>query len=105
MSSSPHADAGHNRRIRSPRSWSLRARLLASQIVLLALVCGAIGVGTAFALQRFLTDQLDDRVAETARRSTGLFEFGPPQPSPGMAPMLPGSHQPPGFPAPRRMII
>ncbi len=107
MSSSPRADAGRSRRFRSPRSWSLRARLLASQIVLLALVCAAIGVGTAFALQRFLTDQLDDRLAETGRRSTGLFEFGPPPPlaPPGIGPMMPGYHDSPGFPGPRRFII
>ena len=46
------------------------------------------------ALQHFLTNQLDDRLAETGRRSAGLFEFGPPPPG------FPG---PPGFP--RRMII
>ncbi|MCT7656870.1 sensor histidine kinase [Mycobacterium deserti] len=91
MSSSLRAD----RRIRSPRAWSLRARLLATQIVLLAVVCAVIGVGTVLALQHFLTDQLDDRLAETGRRSTGIFEFGPP-PSPVFRP-------PPGFP--RRLII
>jgi two-component system OmpR family sensor kinase len=84
-------------RIRSPRSWSLRTRLLASQILLLALVCAGIGVGTEIALQHFLTNQLDDRLAETGRRSVGLYEFGPP----------PGP--PPGYPPrpeyPRRMII
>jgi len=42
--------------------------------------------GTEFALQRFLINQLDERLAETGRRSTGLFEFGPPPP-PGMGPM------------------
>ena len=102
MSSSPHADVGRSR-FRSPRAWSLRARLLASQIVLLALVCAAIGVGTEFALQRFLMNQLDDRLAETGRRSTGLFEFGPPPPPPGMGPMMPGYPDPPGYP--RRVII
>ena len=102
MSSSPRADEGRGR-FRSPRSWSLRARLLASQIVLLALVCAAIGVGTEFALQRFLMNQLDDRLGETGRRSTGLFEFGPPPPPPGMGPMMPGDPDPPGFP--RRVII
>ena len=86
MSSSPRADAAR-RRFRSPRSWSLRARLLASQIVLLALVCAAIGVGTEFALQRFLMNQLDDRLAETGHRSVGLFEFGNPRLPPGMGPM------------------
>ena len=102
MSSSPHADVGRSR-FRSPRAWSLRTRLLASQIVLLALVCAAIGVGTEFALQRFLMNQLDDRLAETGRRSTGLFEFGPPPPQPGMGPMMPGYPDPPGYP--RRVII
>jgi two-component system OmpR family sensor kinase len=93
MSSSPHAEAGRSR-IRSPRTWSLRARLLASQIVLLALVCAAIGVGTELALQHFLMNQLDDRLAETGRRSASLFDFGPPPP--------------PGFPGPpeyRRRVI
>src|SRR6201991_4546547 len=101
MSSSPRADAGRSR-LRSPRAWSLRARLLASQIVLLALVCAAIGAGTEFALQRFLVNQLDERLAETGRRSTGLFEFGPPMPPPGMGPIS-GFPDPPGFP--RRVVI
>ncbi|KUI04500.1 HAMP domain-containing sensor histidine kinase [Mycobacterium sp. IS-3022] len=82
MSSSPRADGA---RIRSPRTWSLRARLLASQIVLLALVCAAVGIGTELALQHFLMKQLDERVVETGRRSSGLFEFGPPPPPPGFA--------------------
>lgn len=96
MSSNPRAD-GPLARIRSPRTWSLRARLLASQIVLLALVCAAIGVGTVVALQHFLMNQLDDQLAETGRRSAGIFEFGPPPPPP------PGFPRPPGFP--QRMII
>jgi two-component system OmpR family sensor kinase len=107
MSSSPRADAGRSR-FRSPRTWSLRARLLATQIILLALVCAAIGVGTELALQRFLTDQLDDRVAETGRRSTGIFEFAPPPP-PLDFPGPPGYPAPPGFPGPaelpRRVMI
>jgi two-component system, OmpR family, sensor kinase len=83
-------------RLRSPRTWSLRTRLLVSQVILLALVCAGVGVGTIVALQHFLTNQLDERLAETGRRSAGLFEFGPPPPPPG----FPG---PPGFP--RRVII
>lgn len=69
-----------------------------SQVILLALVCAAIGLGTALALQHFLTDQLDSRLAETGRRSAGLFEFGPPPPLPP-----PGYMMPPDFP--RRVII
>jgi two-component system OmpR family sensor kinase len=102
MSSSPRADAAR-RRFRSPRSWSLRARLLASQIVLLALVCAAIGVGTELALQRFLMNQLDDRLGETGRRSVGLFDLGPPPPWPPEMGPMPGYPDPPGFP--RRIII
>jgi two-component system OmpR family sensor kinase len=94
MSSNPHAESVGRTRLRSPRTWSLRTRLLVSQIILLALVCAGIGVGTIIALQHFLINQLDDRLAETGRRSAGLFELGPP---------------PPGFPGPpgfgRRMII
>ena len=99
MSSSPPAEAAT--RIRSPRTWSLRARLLATQVVLLALVCAAVGVGTELALQHFLMNQLDDRLAETARRSTGLLEFRP-APPPGVSP-APGVFPPPGLP--RRMIL
>jgi two-component system OmpR family sensor kinase len=40
--------------------------------------------------------QLDDRLAETGRRSAGIFEFGPPPPPPGFP-------SPPGYP--RRVII
>jgi two-component system OmpR family sensor kinase len=57
-------------------------------------MCAAIGIGTVLALQHFLTNQLDHRLAEAGRRSAGLFAFGPPQP---------GFPPPPGFP--RRMII
>ncbi|GAC1395802.1 MAG: HAMP domain-containing sensor histidine kinase [Mycobacterium sp.] len=97
MSSSPRAERRRSH-FRPPRAWSLRARLLASQIILLALVCAAIGVGTGFALQRFLINQLDDRLFETGRRSTGLFEYGPPPPLPGMGPMMPGYQDPSGYP-------
>ncbi|WP_197377689.1 sensor histidine kinase [Mycolicibacterium baixiangningiae] len=84
-------------RLLAPRTWTLRGRLLATQIVLLALVCAAVGVGTELALQRFLTDQLDNQLIDTGRRSTGLFIFGPPpQPPMGRAPEfapLPGYPQ------------
>src|ERR1700730_18436864 len=102
MSSSPRADTGRSR-FRSPRTWSLRARLLASQIVLFALVGAAIGAGTEFALQRFLTNQLDERLAEAGRRSVGLFEFGPPPSPPPDMGSMPGFPDPPKHP--RHMIM
>jgi len=102
MSSSPRAERGRSR-FRPRRTWSLRARLLASQIALLALVCAAIGVGTEFALQRFLTNQLDERLAQTGRRSVGLFDFGPPPSPPPDMGSMPGFPDPPEHP--RHMIM
>src|SRR4051794_35678476 len=80
MSSSPRAERSRLGVVASPRSWSLRARLLVTQVVLLAVVCAGIGLATEFALQRFLMNQLDERVVEAGRRSTVIFEFGPPPP-------------------------
>ena len=76
MSSSPlPAEAsgavGHPR-LRLPRTWSLRARLLATQMVLLAVVIATIGVATEFALQRFLSHQLDDQLVEADAFDGGL---------------------------------
>ena len=85
MSSSPRADHLLTR-IRSPGAWSLRARLLVTQVALLAVVCACIGVATEFALQRFLMHQLDQQVVEAGRRSAMIFDmppFPPPPQSPG----------------------
>lgn len=76
-------------RLLAPRTWSLRMRLLVTQVLLLALVCVAIGVATEFALQRFLMRQLDTQLVEAARRSAGIMELPPPfhlpPPAPGRA--------------------
>jgi two-component system OmpR family sensor kinase len=80
-------------RIGSPRTWSLRTRLLVTQVALLAMVCAGIGIATEFALQRFLTHQLDQRVVAAGRRSAAIFDFGPP-PAPGFTP---GPQPPPAF--------
>jgi two-component system, OmpR family, sensor kinase len=87
MSSSPRADHLLTR-IRSPGTWSLRARLLVTQVALLAVVCACIGVATEFALQRFLMHQLDQQVVEAGRRSAMIFDMPPFPPPP----------QPPDFP-------
>ncbi|MGB2922238.1 MAG: HAMP domain-containing sensor histidine kinase [Mycobacterium sp.] len=103
MSSSPRAEtarAGWH----APRSWSLRTRLLVTQVVLLAAVCAGIGIATEFALQRFLMNQLDEQVVEAARRSAMIFDFG--RPPPGMGPPMmrqPDLPRPPGA-APRVVI-
>lgn len=77
-------------------------RLLVTQVILLALVCVAIGVATEFALQRFLMRQLDTQLVEAAKRSAGIMELPPPfhlpPPSVGMASPNPPGMFPPGTP-------
>jgi two-component system, OmpR family, sensor kinase len=80
-------------RLRSPRSWSLRTRLLATLIALLAFVCVGIGAGTQLVLRSFLMHQLDQQVVETVHRSAVISEFGPP---PNVAGMPPIRHHGPG---------
>lgn len=71
-------DSSSHSRILSPRTWSLRMRLLLTQVVLLAAVCASIGLATEFALQRFLVRQLDNQVVEAGKRSAAIFELPPP---------------------------
>ncbi|MDR3661174.1 MAG: HAMP domain-containing sensor histidine kinase [Mycobacterium sp.] len=85
MSSAPLAEAPRTR-IWQPRTWSLRVRLLVTQVLLLTLVMMGVGAATEFALQRFLLHQLDDQVLEAGRRSAAIFEL----PTPPMAPPLTG---------------
>ena len=61
----------------------MRTRLLITQIALLAVVCAGIGIATEFALQRFLMNQLDERVIDAARRSASIYALPPPPPPPG----------------------
>jgi two-component system, OmpR family, sensor kinase len=51
-----------------PISWSLRARLLAAIIALLAVVGLLIGVATTFAVRDYLIDQVDQQVSDAAHR-------------------------------------
>ena len=62
--------------LRAPRRWTLRTRLLVTQVVLLAVVCAGIGIATEFALQRFLMNQLDSQVVAAGGRSVVIFDFG-----------------------------
>ncbi|GAA1336862.1 sensor histidine kinase [Saccharothrix algeriensis] len=71
MSSSPH-----------PRRWSLRTRLIVEQVVLIALVCAAIGVVSVFALREFLVDRVDRQLVETTEqvvRSVPPMRAAPPR--------------------------
>ncbi len=52
---------------------SLRARLIAEQLVLLGLVLLVIGVVTVVGLRAFLVDQLDSQLADSSFRAVGYF--------------------------------
>ncbi len=56
---------------RPRRRWSLRRRLVASCVALVAVVCAVIGAVTIFALHDFLYGQLDAKVHDTAARLSG----------------------------------
>ncbi|GAA1911213.1 sensor histidine kinase [Streptantibioticus ferralitis] len=56
----------------SRRRWSLRARLLAWSVTLVAVVCTVVGVVTTVALQSYLYKQLDGSVRGVAGRATHL---------------------------------
>lgn len=74
----PTAVFGFSRRL---RSWSLRARLIMSQVMLLVVLCAFFGVGTVLALRHFLFGQLDEEVGAAGARGAAIYDVGPP-PSP-----------------------
>src|SRR5829696_4527524 len=76
------------------RPWSLRARLIAEQLVLLALVCVITGVITLVGLRAFLLDRLDTELTEASTRAAGYIERGPP-PGPNNGEPPPDGQPPP----------
>jgi two-component system OmpR family sensor kinase len=67
-----------SRRPKARRAWSLRARLLVGQIVLLAVACLGIGAVTEFALYQYLVGQLDEQLHDAAHRSARIYGEPPP---------------------------
>ncbi len=67
---------------RAPSGWALRTRLLVGQVLLLALVCVAIGATTELALRHYLTAQLDDTLSEVSDRSVTMASRDPDDPDP-----------------------
>ncbi|MEU4267755.1 HAMP domain-containing sensor histidine kinase [Streptomyces sp. NPDC026092] len=56
---------------RSPRSWSLRTRLVVSAVTLIAIVSAVIGTVTTIAFRSYLYDQADDQLRNVANRAQG----------------------------------
>ncbi|WP_375484565.1 sensor histidine kinase [uncultured Mycobacterium sp.] len=71
------------------RIWSLRLRLLAGQVVVLALVCVGIGAVTELALYRYLVGQLDQQLQGASHRSATTYGEPPPPPAPWRHPRVP----------------
>lgn len=71
------------------RTWSLRARLLAGQILLLAAVCVGVAGSTELALRHYLVGQLDDQLLQITRRSSSMDRRPPPPPRAGETPRVP----------------
>ncbi|BCB91571.1 sensor histidine kinase [Phytohabitans suffuscus] len=59
-------------------SWSLRARLLAAVLALLAVVGLLIGVATTFAVRDYLIGQVDQQLTEAVRHGPFGRDFFPP---------------------------
>src|ERR1044072_6081697 len=67
MSSNPRADR-RRPQAKGLEAWPLRRRIIAEQIILLAVVCVVIVAVTLLALQAFLVNQLDDQLTEARGR-------------------------------------
>jgi two-component system OmpR family sensor kinase len=81
-------------------NWSLRARLLAGQIALLAAVCLGIGAVTETALHRYLVGELDSQLLQITQRSSMIEHRPPPPPPPPWGPGPPPPAVPRGGPGP-----
>jgi two-component system OmpR family sensor kinase len=57
------------RRLLHPSRWTMRSRLLAVIVTLLAVICLVVGTVVTLALQRFLVDRLDAQVAASTGRA------------------------------------
>jgi two-component system OmpR family sensor kinase len=94
------AGPGAGRRPASLRGWlsrrTLRGRLIAGLLALLAVACAAVGVTTYVALSRGLIGQLNSQLAAASARYGHCLEAGPPDSESGNSGT--GSGQP-GLPA------
>ncbi|MET8169819.1 HAMP domain-containing sensor histidine kinase [Streptomyces sp. NPDC005329] len=66
---------------RLPRPHTLRARLTAGLVVLLAVSCAAVGVAAVVALNGFLTGRLDQQLHDAGERFPASLEHGGTRPS------------------------
>src|SRR5689334_21924803 len=78
MSSSQRAERRLAGRVRHwLRGWSLRARLIAALVGLLAVVCAVVGVGSEVAVYKIQMVQLTRQVDSAASRAVNAPPRGP----------------------------
>jgi two-component system OmpR family sensor kinase len=68
----------------SPRRWTLRTRLVVTQLGLTAAVSAVIGLVSVLSLNQFLVDRLDGQLRSASYRGLNVYDNGgPPNPSGG----------------------
>jgi two-component system OmpR family sensor kinase len=69
----------------SPQRWTLRARLIAAVVALLAVVCLVVGGVVTLSLRGFLYERLDKQVSDVTSRANFRYDgdHGPQHPRPG----------------------
>ncbi|HEY5987339.1 MAG TPA: HAMP domain-containing sensor histidine kinase, partial [Streptosporangiaceae bacterium] len=99
------AATGADQRPRPPgpvRRWlaarTLRGRLVAGVVALLAVACAAVGVTTYAGLQRFLLGQLDRQLVAASQRYTACLGRHPPEDETGDSGAAAHSRPPPNSP-------
>lgn len=65
-------------RLRRPRTWPLRIRLVGAVAALGIGLCVAVSAGTLIAMRTYLLNQLDAQVLDTQGRSKAFFAMGQP---------------------------
>ncbi len=81
---------------RRASAWSLRARLLIGQVLLVGGVCIGVAAVTELALYQYLVGQLDDQLRDTTRRSALIFGDPIPPPPPPFRGRRPSPGEGPG---------
>jgi two-component system OmpR family sensor kinase len=89
------------RRGSAPQRWlarrTLRGRLIAGLVTLLALACASVGVATYLALHHTLAGQLDSELAAAGGRYASCMEDAEDAPPPGTGPRAPNCNKTPGL--------
>ena len=75
-----------------PSNWSLRARLLTGQILVLIAVCAGISAISQIGVEQLLVRRLDGRLGESLLRAELMF--GEPVPPAWRAPSSAGADEP-----------